>query len=297
MRLSVIIATRNRADAISECLGSIAEAFTSASLPDAEIVVIDNGSTDRTAERIRSWTSATCATVQSLVEPHPGKSAAVNRGIRAARGDLFLFTDDDCRLTKNHVSDLLRHASADTMPTLRGGRVELGDPTDLPLTIQTNTHRLRWHRNDVERCAHLGGGVIPGCNMAMSRAVIDRVGLFDERLGPGTKIPSCEDVDYVYRAFLNGIIIEYVPDMTVVHWHGRKTEDAGRKLIQQYVTGTGALYAKFLLKHPNLREKLRNSTTKTARVLSDASPSPIDIPLRTKLLCAAWGAVRYRLYI
>jgi glycosyltransferase involved in cell wall biosynthesis len=297
MKLSVIVATRNRAQAIIPSLDSIVQSLSNAALSDAEIIVIDNGSTDRTGERIRSWTAATGATVQSLVEPRAGKSTAVNRGIRAARGDLLLFTDDDCRLTKNHVSDLLRHASADTEPTLRGGRVELGDVTDLPLTIQTNPHRLRWHRNDVERCAHLGGGVIPGCNMAMSRAVIDRVGQFDERLGPGTRIPSNEDVDYVYRAFLNGIIIEYVPDMAVAHWHGRKTEDAGRRLIRQYVTGTGALYAKFLLNHPNLREKLRNSTSKTERTLSDASQSRIDIPLRAKLFCAARGAVRYRLYV
>jgi GT2 family glycosyltransferase len=296
VKLSVVVATRNRAHAVSDCLDSIAQAFAVASLRNAAIVVIDNGSTDGTAERIGSWAATTGATVQSLVEPRVGKSAALNRGIRAARGDLLLITDDDCRLAKEHVSDLLRHAGADLAPTLRGGRVELGDPTDLPLTIQTNPKQLRWHRSDAERCAHLGGGVIPGCNMTMSRTVIDRVGPFDERLGPGTKIPAGEDIDYVYRAFLRGIFIEYVPDMTVVHWHGRKTEDAARQLLKQYVTGTGALYAKFFLRHPNLRERLRRSRTKVAgRALSQTGP--IDISPRTKLLCAAWGAVRYRLYV
>jgi len=93
-------------------------------------------------------------------------------------------------------------------------------------------------------------------------------------------------------------VIEYVPDMTVVHLHGRKSKDAGLLLIKNYVVGTGALYAKFLFRHPNLREKFSHSTAKPPapkRERPDAART--DISRQAKLLYAAWGAVRYRLHV
>jgi GT2 family glycosyltransferase len=49
-----------------------------------------------------------------------------------------------------------------------------------------------------------------------------------------------------------GIPLEYVPDMTVFHDHGRKAKAAGYKLMRTYMTANGALFAKYLFKHPNL---------------------------------------------
>jgi hypothetical protein len=44
-------------------------------------------------------------------------------------------------------------------------------------------------------------------------------------------------------------MIEYVPDMIVYHFHGRKSFSDGRKLLMNYMTGTGALYAKYIFRH------------------------------------------------
>jgi glycosyltransferase involved in cell wall biosynthesis len=97
VKLSVIVATRNRAHAITGCLDSIAAAFAKAAPLDAEIVVVDNGSTDDTPEMIDAWARANNVPVQTLSEPRAGKARALNRALRAARGELFAFTDDDCR--------------------------------------------------------------------------------------------------------------------------------------------------------------------------------------------------------
>ena len=62
--------------------------------------------------------------------------------------------------------------------------------------------------------------------------------------GLGGIIGSGGDSDYFFRTYLAGFALEYVPDMAVVHWHGRKTPDVGRELLRRYMTANGALAAK-----------------------------------------------------
>ena len=88
--------------------------------------------------------------------------------------------------------------------------------------------------------------------MAMRRALVDRLGPFNERLGVGTSIPAAEDADYNFRAYLADAMLEYVPDMTVFHHHGRKSLAGAKKLVIDYEIGNGALYARYLFRHPNL---------------------------------------------
>ena len=253
MKLSIIVATRNRAHSIAGCLASIAAAFASAAPLDAEIIVVDNGSTDDTAAVVKAWADASVVPVQVLSEPKAGLSRAQNRAIRAARGDLLAFTDDDCRLSKTYVSDLLRHDAADGAElVVRGGRIELGDPADLPLTINTSPTRARWNRSINSARHECLSGQINGCNMAMRRAVVEHVGFFDERWGPGAVMPSGGDTDYLFRAYLAGVSLEYVPDMAVSHYHGRKTIAVGVPLLRRYMIANGALCAKYFFKHPNL---------------------------------------------
>jgi glycosyltransferase involved in cell wall biosynthesis len=131
MKLSVVVTTKNRARHIAPCLDSIAAAFALAAPLDAEIVIVDNGS-DNAAAVIDGWARANAVPVQALSQRGPGKSRALNSALRAAKGDVLAFTDDDCRLHPEYVNDLLRHDAADTGLVLRGRRIELGDPTDLP---------------------------------------------------------------------------------------------------------------------------------------------------------------------
>jgi glycosyltransferase involved in cell wall biosynthesis len=245
MKLSVIIATRNRAHAIAESLDSIATSLANAAPIDAEIVVIDNGSRDATSNAVEQWAIGCPFPVRLVVEPRPGLSVARNRALRTAQGELLVFTDDDCRLSKQYISELLRYDTSDIEPVLRGGSVELGDQTDLPITIRTTKTRQRFNRHTDPATHDSIVGHISGCNMAMRRALVEKLGLFDERFGAGSKLESGEDSDYLFRAYLAGFTLEYVPDMTVFHYHGRK-------LYRGYSVGTGAIYAKYLLRQPKL---------------------------------------------
>lgn len=296
MKLSIIVATRNRAQAIRQCLDSVAAALAKAGLSDAEIVVVDNGSTDDTAAVLEAWSSASAFPLQRLFEAKANVSAARNRAMGTARGEIFAFTDDDCRLHKDHVSDLLRHDAADTDLVLRGGRVDLGDPADLPLTINTRPERGRWSRQMNSARYHNVADDIAGCNMTMRRALFERLGPFDVNFGPGSPIGASEDSDYNLRAYLAGATLEYVPDMAVSHYHGRKTGAAGNELLRRYMTGNGALYAKYGFKDPNLCRPLLWDIKHALKELASGSNTflpIINFSHRDKVICAIRGAARY----
>ena len=139
-------------------------------------------------------------------------------------------------------------------------------------------------------------GKINGCNMTMRRSLVERLGLFDEDFGPGSPVTSGEDTEYFYRAYCANAAIEYVPDMAVAHHHGRKTRDDGYKLWRSYATGNGAIYAKYILKHPNLcrafywdcKNALKEIVTGTNTFLPD-----VGFSHRHKVACALRGAAIY----
>ena len=87
---------------------------------------------------------------------------------------------------------------------------------------------------------------------AFARFSIRSAFFFDEAFGPGSYIGSGEDSDLMFRAYLAGATLEYVPDMTVFHYHGRKTPEAGRKLMRRYTMANGAMLARYQFTHPDL---------------------------------------------
>ena len=292
MQLSVIVCTRNRAYAIVPCLDSIARSFALAAPINAEIVVVDNASTDDTAGAVSTWAAHAPFPVKLQYEPVPGIAGAHNRGFRAASGALLLCTDDDCRLAPDYVRKLLAHDAEDSGLLLRGGRVELGDTTDLPLTIKTDTEPRRWSRalrsarhESLATCFH-------GCNISMRRALLDHIGLYDD----AHFVTGAEDTDFIFRCYLAGIVIEYAPDLVVYHHHGRKTIAQGYTLFRGYMIHIGALYAKYLFKDPNLCRPfywtLRNAATDLVTQRNTFMPE-IGFSHLDRLRFNAIGVLRY----
>jgi len=281
--LSIIICTRNRASVLNACLASIekALAFAKVARPSlsAEIVVVDNGSTDATGEVLRAYAAHAPYPFSVAPEPRQGLSCARNKGIAASCGDLLVFVDDDCCLDEKHLDETLRHHAQDEAPVLRGGRVERGDPTDLPLTIQPCRTKRTWRRSQgTARAEHLGGGALLGCNLSFPRKLVEQIGPFDEKLGAGTPTMSAEDTDYFYRTYRAGLRVSYVPDCLVLHFHGRKTKEEAKKIVYGYLLGAGALFAKHNLRHPSLRRILRKACAAFLPAKPELAPAPTSPP-------------------
>ena len=133
--------------------------------------------------------------------------------------------------------------------------------------------------------------------MTMRRALVDRLGPFDARFGPGSNIiPAGADTDYIFRAYLANISLEYVPDMIVFHYHGRKQPSVGKQLMRGYFIANGALYAKYFFAHPNLCRPfywdIKNAIREILSGTNTFLPA-IDFSHKDKVACAMRGALRY----
>lgn len=208
-----------------------------------EVVLVDNGSTDRTAEMLRDFADNTAMDIKLAFEARPGLAVARNCGIRNSRGALLAFTDDDCYPAPDFLTRVTERLS-DSDLAYCGGQVLLFDPTDRPITIQTRNEPLH-----IPADKFLQSGFIHGANMAFKRERIIEVCGFDERLGAGTFFKSGEDTDLLRRLAWNGGKGYFDPAIRVEHDHGRKTFDQEKTLLRGYERGIAAVFAKFCIYH------------------------------------------------
>jgi glycosyltransferase involved in cell wall biosynthesis len=208
---SVVICTRNRPDALERCLAAL-ERFA---YPRFEVLVVDNAPSDR-----RAMDVARCRGVRYLVEPIAGLSRARNTGARACSSDVIAFTDDDAvpeRTWLSHLAAQFRDSSvaAVTGRTLMlfDGAAEIApDASDLgPTTIRLDRSQPLWF----EMASF--GGIGNGNNMAVRRRVFDGWSGFDERLGRGAFLPSCEEHRAFAQLIEHGHAVIYTPEAVVRH--------------------------------------------------------------------------------
>jgi glycosyltransferase involved in cell wall biosynthesis len=238
--LSLIVCTRDRSgrlDAFFEALGRMRARAA------WELVIVDNGSTDDTPVRLEALAGSLEAPVTIVREPRPGLGRARNAGVTAARGALLAFTDDDCYPAVGYI-DSVADAFADRERGFIGGRILLYDAQDHPVTIRVDSTPI-----PIPPCSVVPTGLVQGANMAFRREVLERIGGFDDALGPGT--PFCnDDVDAVARASAAGFAGSFVPEPVVHHHHGRRDPAEISALWRSYDHGRGAYYAKCIFELP-----------------------------------------------
>lgn len=239
LAVSLLFCTRNRAEHLKNCLDYIARQNSSCSW---ELVVVDNGSSDGTGRILSEYAAKVQFPTNILYEGRKGKSRGLNQGLRVCRGDIIALIDDDCYVAPDYI-DRVREIFHDPRIGFAGGRVDLFDPTDYPITITTSTST---QPEFLAPRSYVLPGWILGANMMFRRQVLEEIGGFDPEFGPGVRFSAGEDPDAQARASFAGWWGLYTPDAVVAHHHRRKAQDV-TALRRTYSMGTGAYKAKFLL--------------------------------------------------
>src|SRR3972149_6804264 len=103
MKLSVIIPTYNEKKSVGECLGSLA----GQTYPDFEIILVDDGSTDKTLD-ILAGLREKIPNLRIFEQLHKGPGTARNLGAKKASGEILVFVDADMAFEKNFLKNLVR---------------------------------------------------------------------------------------------------------------------------------------------------------------------------------------------
>lgn len=250
---SVIVCTRDRPAKVLACLESIAESAVLSGV-QVEIVLVENGSKPELQLSEGAIEESGRGLCRFVRRSYGCLSDARNEAMRLAGGGLFVFIDDDCVVAPQYLDDLMRHASEmkaqGVWHYLIGGRVVLGDMRDLPFTIKDDPDPQVFHTG-----VH-PGGFVQGCNFFLSRETAALIGPFDPRFGPGSRFKAGEDTDYLIRAHEAGVSVRYVPDLPVMHFHGRQTFAEVDGLNRDYAFANGAILAKHFGRHPWLGRHL-----------------------------------------
>ncbi len=206
--VSIIISTQNRAASLEQTL----RAFDAVNIPsgwDVELIVVDNASTDRTAEVTRS-SRLQNVKVQYLFESRKGKSHALNAALAVARGEAFLFTDDDVVPTADWLekiaAPLLQRACDGTM-----GQIQLAKHLSRPWLSRDHLWSLAVSGSPATPATEL-----VGANMGLHRSVFQRIPGFDPELGPGAS-GFGEETLLTWQMQEAGLRLQAVPDAIVVH--------------------------------------------------------------------------------
>ena len=157
------------------------EAFTRAIVPQelrVEMIVVDNGSMDDTAEIVRR---ARHPQMEILLvhESCPGKSRALNAAMAIAKADVLLFTDDDVEPAADWIEKMAQPLLERRCEAV-AGRILLGEELQRPWL--TPMHEL-WLAVESEPKGE--SPILIGASMGLHRSVFNKISPFDEELGPG----------------------------------------------------------------------------------------------------------------
>jgi len=253
--VSVIIATRNRCELLHKLLYALTQQTCAHS--SLEIIVADNGSTDRTREVVEGH--ARTVRVRYLSVPDLGKSHAINAGLAAATGDVIALTDDDVLPAAGWV-DAIGDAFAREDCDFVAGRViplwEVEPPDWLSpalhgvLAVRDNGIEPRWL--NIGENTH----IMPiGANMAVRADVFKRLGGLRTDLGKleGT-LRTGEDHEFYLRLLHAGCRGFYEPRAVVQHFVPESR--LNRAYFRRWLFQNGQIVARLEVTYPRRATRL-----------------------------------------
>lgn len=263
--ISVIVPAYNAEETLGECL----EALSAQSLnrQDYEVIVVDDGSLDQTAEVAQSWN------VRLIQQPNAGPAVARNQGAREAHGDLLLFTDADCVPAPDWMERMLAPFVDPEVVGAKGTyRTHQTHLVSRFVQLEYEGKYARMARRDTI-------DFIDTYSAAYRRKVFLANGGFD------TSFPtaSVEDQEFSFRLARKGYRMVFLPEAVVYHQHDATLWEYVRRKF-----GIGYWKALLLRWHP--KRIVQDSHTPQV-VKLQIGLAGLLIPLL--LVALFWGASRW----
>jgi glycosyltransferase involved in cell wall biosynthesis len=250
----VIIPAFNAGDVLATAIGSVLVQTS----PPLDCIVVDDGSTDSTAEIAGSYGGS----VQLVSEPNRGAAAARNRGARSARGELFAFLDADDRWLPERLErgleSLAAHPDVDAVMCA----TEVVDAELRPIGVIRQDPDLTGEELILCRAPL----VSTGSNLLITRECFEAVGGFDESLPSKA---GAEDWLMIFRLVERGALTT-IPDVLVQYRvHGGNTSTNAARLEADMLEAFDLIYSCPSLK-PGMRRARRRAYANLHRMLAGA---------------------------
>lgn len=224
-RVSVIIPTRDHAEDLQRCLGSL---FEKTQYPDYEVVVIDNGSTEFGAlEVLRTFEQREASRLRVLRHDVPFNFSEINNfGVRNSTGSYLVFLNNDTEILEGDwLTAMMRQAQRPSVGAV-GAKLLYADDTVQHAGVVIGIGGIAGHSHRQSKRDDLGyfnalatvqnySAVTAAC-MMMRREVFDEVGGFDERL----KV-AYNDVDLCLRLREAGYLNVFLPYVVLHHFESK----------------------------------------------------------------------------
>lgn len=223
--LTVVIPTYNRCDTLEKAISAYLLQTDAQEI--AEILVVDDGSTDATATVVAQMSNQSPIRIRYFRQENKGPAAARNSGIREATTDLILFTDDDIIPSTTLVAEHIAwHRSFPLLSDAVLGRVIWSpevNPTPFMNWYGTNGPLFGFAR--LEGRTEVEYRYFYTCNLSVKKEFLRNNGTFDEDF----KVAAYEDIELGYRLSKAGLRLRYNRDALASHQQYVSFADACRR--------------------------------------------------------------------
>ena len=209
--VSIVMCTRNRADLLRGAMRSLIAQETDGVFT-YELLIVDNASTDHTADVIAEVAAGTERPVRSVYEAEPGQVIARNRGLREARGEWIANFDDDQIAEPSWLKELMRVAQEQHARSV-GGKLYLKLPDGCTRSLARQVRRLLGESVLWDRVVPYTRKQGPGSgNQLLHTSIFDEIGVYDESYQL-----RAYDTDLYRRMRAAGVVSWFAPNAVAHH--------------------------------------------------------------------------------
>lgn len=240
--ISIVLCTYNNADSLGITLNQITQQAVTDSA-SIELIVVDNNSTDNTAELVQQIQSQAAITLRYIFEAQQGLSHARNTGVEQALGDYILFTDDDAEVPSNWVSHYLAKIT-ESQPDCLFSKINIIWDQPKPWWYSNRLAiyfaALDYGSQAFEVTNHAWQFI--GKNFCLKKSVIIALGGFDTALGrKGTNLAAGEETLLYKKLITSNKKVIYFPGAPVGH-RLKAREYTEENIKRQIIEGASSAY-------------------------------------------------------